>query len=83
MQLALEDNVEDVLGKAQRGLGISDEAICKESGLSTAQWQALLNGEPLTDDLRKVAPLLQLKPEPLIALAERRYRPSTLCAAGR
>jgi hydroxyacylglutathione hydrolase len=37
MALSLEDNFTDVIGKAQRGLRISDSELAEKSGVSAAQ----------------------------------------------
>ena len=37
MTIPLEDNVSDVIGKAQRGLGISDSQLAERSGITATK----------------------------------------------
>lgn len=75
MKLPLEDNYEDILGKAKRGLGLSDELIAKNSGIPVSQWLTLLNGEFDADTAVAVAPVLKLDAAALMAIGEKRYHP--------
>jgi hypothetical protein len=41
MQIPLEDSFSDIVGKAMRGLGISDSTVAERAGVSTAEVQSL------------------------------------------
>ena len=43
--IPLEDFFEDMIGKAQRGLGIADEDIVAEAGISLDELNAVKGGE--------------------------------------
>ena len=45
MSIPLEDNVSDILGKAQRGLGISDNQLAERSGVSVEKIRKLRDGD--------------------------------------
>ncbi len=65
MAIPLEDGYADILGKARRGLGISESSLAAESGLDAAQLRALFGGEFDENAARKVAPALGLDPDAL------------------
>src|SRR5206468_4129565 len=56
--IPLEDNVGDIIGKAQRGLGISDSELAERARLSLEKIRALREGDFDEADLMKVAPVL-------------------------
>lgn len=74
-RIALEDNFTDVLGKAQRGLGISDEELVRRAGIAPAELAALQAGEVRERPLRAVARVLRLGGDALLALARREWYP--------
>jgi len=76
--IPLEDTWLDVLGKALRGLGLSDQEIAPRSGLTHSAWRELLEGNPHASDLAKVARVLGLDPESLGALAAGAYHPGEI-----
>lgn len=73
--IPLEDYSEDIIGKIMRGRGITGEQLCADSGITATELQALLDGEALTDALRKVAPVLGLGPEQLLVCANKTWYP--------
>jgi glyoxylase-like metal-dependent hydrolase (beta-lactamase superfamily II) len=73
--IPIEDNFEDVLGKAMSGLGISLEALAQRSGAKPAVIKSLLKGEFDEDALLAVAPPLGLSPEKLLNMAQQRWAP--------
>lgn len=75
MNLPLEDNFEDILGKAQRGWQLSDEAVAEKAGIPVEKWQGLLDGNFDVEAVRAVAPCLKLAAEPLEAIGEKKYVP--------
>jgi hydroxyacylglutathione hydrolase len=76
--LPLEDSYTDVLGKAQRGLGLSDDALAQKAGVSTADLKALKGGTLDEAVAAKVAPALDLHAPSLIALAKGTYQPKPI-----
>jgi len=58
--LPLEDNAADIIGKAQRGLGISDSELAKKAGVSTQTIRKLRDGDFEEPALLSVAPVLAL-----------------------
>lgn len=75
MKLSLEDNFEDILGKAQRGWKLGDEDIAAKAGITVATWKSLLEGEFNAESAQAAAPVLKLDAEALVAIGEKRYDP--------
>lgn len=82
MTLPLEDNFEDILGKARRGCGLSVEQCAFRAGLPAAAVQSLLEGRIDDRALRLLAPVLGLCPQSLIASARRAWRPDPVELSG-
>jgi glyoxylase-like metal-dependent hydrolase (beta-lactamase superfamily II) len=74
--IPIEDNFEDVLGKAMSGLGLDVAAVADTAGLEPARIEALLAGDIHDAALRALAPPLGLSPEKLVDMAHRRWEPS-------
>ncbi|MBA3849012.1 MAG: MBL fold metallo-hydrolase [Opitutus sp.] len=74
-RIPLEDNFTDVLGKAQRGLRLSDAELAARAGLKPAELAALQAGEIRDRPLRAVARALQLNPAALLSLARKEWYP--------
>ncbi|MFN2542210.1 MAG: MBL fold metallo-hydrolase [Chthoniobacterales bacterium] len=75
MAIPLEDNVGDIIGKAQRGLRISDSELAAKSGLAVERIASARGGTIDNEALRKIAPVLGLDPEALVELAVGKWRP--------
>ncbi|ACB76810.1 MBL fold metallo-hydrolase [Opitutus terrae] len=75
-RIPLEDNFTDVIGKAQRGLHITDADLAGRAGISTEDLAALKSGRPLVAVLRRVARHLRLSPDALEALATNAWYPA-------
>lgn len=73
--LPLEDNFQDVIAKAQRGLGISDADLARRAEVSLEDLQLLRSGQTRDAVLRRVARHLGLSPDALEALAHQRWYP--------
>ncbi len=71
--LPLEDNFTDVIGKAQRGLGLTDALLAEHAAASIAEIQALKEGVVAEAVLTKVAVRLGLGKKALLALAQSHY----------
>lgn len=73
--VTLEDNWEDVIGKAARGLGKNADTLAGEAGADRRRVVALLEGRLDEETLLRVAPALRLDPASLLALARGEYHP--------
>ncbi len=75
MAIPLEDNVSDIIGKAQRGLGISDSQLAERAGVSVDAVRKLRGGDLAGDAIDRVAPLLKLSAPALRKLAAGDWKP--------
>src|SRR3989440_2663366 len=75
MNIPLEDNFTDVIGKAQRGLEISDSDLAKQARLDASAIRKLRRGSYDELALFRVAPVLGLGARALADLAQNEYRP--------
>jgi hydroxyacylglutathione hydrolase len=78
MAIPLEDNVGDIIGKAQRGLGISDSELAAKCAVPARQIADARGGKIDNDVLRKLAPALELDPEALVEMASGKWKPDML-----
>ena len=76
--IPLEDNVGDIIGKAQRGWGISDSELAKKAGVGLQTIQKLREGDFDEAALLRVAPVLGLAAGPLCELAKGEWRPERI-----
>src|SRR2546429_6909309 len=76
--IELEDNAGDMIGKAQRGLGISDSELGKKSGMSADAVRKARDGQADETTLRAIAPVLDLDPNALVDLAQGQWKPEKL-----
>ena len=74
-RIPLEDNFTDVIGKAQRGHQLTDEALAAKAGVTAAEVKAVKGGEINEEVLRSIAKPLGLEREALLALACREWYP--------
>ena len=58
--IPLEDNAADIIGKAQRGLGISDSELAEKARVSSQKIRALRGGEFDELTLLRIAGILGL-----------------------
>jgi glyoxylase-like metal-dependent hydrolase (beta-lactamase superfamily II) len=75
--IPLEDTFADVVGKAQRGLGLSDDVVAQRSGITTAQLSAFKGGTFDENVARKLATALNLSAEALVELGKKAWYPPT------
>jgi glyoxylase-like metal-dependent hydrolase (beta-lactamase superfamily II) len=76
MPIPLEDNFADIIGKAQRGLQISDSLLASRAGLPTEVVQQLRAGQFDAEAAKLVAPVLGLGASALADLARSAYAPA-------
>lgn len=74
----LEDNVGDIVGKAQRGLGISDSELAKKSGADIETIRSVRDGRFDEAAVRSIAPALNLDANALADLGKGDYRPKPI-----
>ena len=74
-RIPLEDNFADIIGKAQRGLGLDNAELARRAGLRAAEVQALRGGAFDEAAVRAVAPVLRLGADRLVALGRRTWYP--------
>ena len=76
MAIPLEDLAADVVGKAQRGLGLSNDALAEKLGIKSEELDAVKEVKGVSVVLvEALAEALELGPRSLIALAEGRHFP--------
>lgn len=76
MSIPLEDGATDIIGKAQRGLGLDDAQLATKAGLAEDELESVkqVKGVPFAK-VEKLAKALELGPRALVALAEGTYKP--------
>jgi hydroxyacylglutathione hydrolase len=76
MSIPLEDTVADIIGKAQRGLGLDDAKLAAKIGIEPAELAAVKEIRGVAPEkVEKLARALKLGPRTLIELAEGKYVP--------
>src|SRR2546425_7885360 len=73
--IPLEDNFSDIIGKAQRGLRISDTELAEKARVSSQKIRRLREGDFDELALLRVAPALGLAARALCELANGEWRP--------
>ena len=76
--IPLEDNAADVIGKAQRGLGISDSELAEKTGVTAQVLRKLRDGDFDESALLSVAPILGLDERALCDLAKGEWHPKKI-----
>jgi hydroxyacylglutathione hydrolase len=71
--IPLEDNFTDIIGKAQRGLGISDSQLAEKSKLPVERIRQLRDGKMDDDALKRIAPILDLDPSALVEIVSEKW----------
>jgi hydroxyacylglutathione hydrolase len=74
-RIPLEDNFTDVIGKSQRGLGITDQQLADRADVSLDDLAAVKGGQSIDAVIRRVARHLRLNPDALVALAHQAWYP--------
>ena len=77
MTIPLEDTVTDIVGKAQRGLGLSDTDLADRIGIEIGELEAVKQVRGMAfAEVDKLAKALELGPRSLVAIAEGKYNPT-------
>jgi hydroxyacylglutathione hydrolase len=76
--IPLEDNAADIIGKAQRGLGISDSELAEKARLTVQTIRKLREGDFDKSALLSIAPVLGLDGRALCEIAQGQWRPSKI-----
>jgi glyoxylase-like metal-dependent hydrolase (beta-lactamase superfamily II)/DNA-binding XRE family transcriptional regulator len=76
--IPLEDNATDIIGKAQRGLGISDSELAKKAGVNAQTIRKLRDGDSDESALLEVAPVLGLDGRALGEIARGEWHPKKI-----
>jgi glyoxylase-like metal-dependent hydrolase (beta-lactamase superfamily II) len=76
MNIPLEDTVADIIGKAQRGLGLTDAELASKAGIPANELDAVkqVKGADFSK-VEKLARALELGPRALVGIAEGTYKP--------
>jgi hydroxyacylglutathione hydrolase len=74
-RIPLEDDFNDVINKAQRGLKFSDEQFAAKAGVSLEELQAVKAGDPDVAIIRRIARPLGLSASALETLAKKAWYP--------
>ena len=78
MNVALEDFLEDILGKAMRGLGIGKNEIALRLGVEKSEIEAILSGVVDEELINSMASELRLDGKKLIRSAKKEWSPAPL-----
>lgn len=82
MNIPLEDTFADVIGKAQRGLGIGDADLAARAGVSVPALAAARSGTFDAEVVSRLAPVLGLHPAALVTLGAGDYHPKAISLSG-
>ena len=76
--IELEDNIGDIVSKAQRGLEMSDSELAEKSGADVEAIRKVREGGFDEATLRAVAPVLSLEADALVDLAHGKWKPNPI-----
>ena len=76
--IPLEDNVGDIIGKAQRGLGISDSQLAERARVGSETIRRMRDGDFDEPALLSIAPILDLSGSALCELAGGEWHPKKI-----
>src|ERR1051325_4288126 len=78
MNIPLEDTFTDIIGKAQRGLGVSDSELAKKAGVTPEKVREIRGGKFDEAAIRAFAPALDLSADSLVDLAGEKWKPEEI-----
>jgi hydroxyacylglutathione hydrolase len=73
--IPLEDNFNDIIGKAQRGFKLSDEQLAERAGVPGQALNQIQSGTVEEEIIRKLAPVLNLGSTTLVQSARKSWYP--------
>src|SRR5204863_7700213 len=76
--ISLEDNAADIIGKAQRGLGISDSELAAKARVNAQTIRKMRDGDFDESTLLSVAPILELDGQALTEIANGEWGPNKI-----
>jgi len=82
MKIPLEDLFEDIIGKAQRGVKLSDDEVAAKAGFTSSALNRLRTGSGTRAEVDALAGALGLKPEPLWESFQRSWEPEAVGVDG-
>ncbi len=74
-EIPLEDDFNDIIGKAQRGLGIGNRELCEKAGITEDALNKIKNGTFDEEPVRLVADVLALGADALVAIGRGAWYP--------
>ncbi len=80
--IPLEDNFNDIIGKAMRGLKLTDAQVANNACVQAAAVEALRDGKWDAAVARKIAPVLGLGADALVASGEKAWAPAPIAIDG-
>jgi glyoxylase-like metal-dependent hydrolase (beta-lactamase superfamily II) len=75
--IPLEDNYDDVINKAKRGLRLTDERLAQSAGIALEELSRVKAGQFDERVVGKLAPVLGLGEDALLALGRKAWRPKS------
>ena len=78
MQISIEDFYEDIIDKAQSGLGLSDGEVVTRAGVSLELFDAAKSGEFQEQVARALAPVLNLDADSLVEAGRKAWYPDPI-----
>ncbi len=82
MEIPIEDFFEDVLGKAQSGLDLSDSELASQAGVTIEKLKQAARGDFDEATVRALAPALNLDADSLVTLGKKAWRPEPVDLQG-
>ncbi len=73
--IPLEDNFNDIIGKAQRGFQLSDDQLAQRAGVTVNELGRIESGQAEIEIIRKVTPVLNLGTNALVDSARKSWYP--------
>ena len=80
--IPLEDTAADIVGKAMRGLKLTDEQVAAQAGVTTAAVASLREGAWDETTARAIAPVLHVGADALSAMGHEAWRPEPVEVTG-
>jgi len=80
--IPLEDTAADIVGKAMRGLKLTDDQVAAQAGVTAAAVASLREGTFDEATARAVAPVLGVGAEALVAMGQKAWLPAPVTVAG-